>query len=92
MTHRSGLPSRLRSQQRVWKRQAVGGLEGDGMSAGQQDVFARSLNTRIGDGHRRQQRSRVRVERLLKNGFGVCDLDQLAQIHHRYPIGDMADN
>jgi hypothetical protein len=44
---------------------------------------------RVGYRHRRQQRLGVGVpRRVVEVGFGAA-LDQLAEIHHRHPIGDM---
>ena len=49
----SGLPSRSRSQQRVWKRQPDGGLAGDGMSPLSTSRFLRIRGSGFGIADRR---------------------------------------
>ena len=61
----SGLPSRSRSQQRVWKWQPDGGFAGRRHVALEDDPPPAAPPPRgSGIGHRRQERHRVRVERL----------------------------
>ena len=43
-----------------------------------------------GIGHGRQQRLRVRVARALVHVVGGADLDDLAEVHHRDAVGDVA--
>ena len=59
VAQRSGLPSRSRSQHRVWKRQPDGGAAGEGTSPLRTMRFLRLRGS--GLGHRRQQRDRVRM-------------------------------
>ena len=46
----------------------------------------------VGDRNRREQRQRVRVERVVVQVVGRRDLDDLAEVHHRDPVGDMPDD
>ena len=45
---------------------------------------------RLGVG--REERLRVRVQRSQEEIVGGCELDDLAEIHHRDPVGDVADD
>ena len=46
--------------------------------------------SRIGDRHRREQRLGVRVDRPLVELLGRRELDDLAEVHHRDAVGDVA--
>ena len=48
-----------------------------------------ALDDRVGDGDRGQQGDRVRVQRVLVEVVGRCDLDDLAEVHHGDPVGDV---
>src|SRR6185436_6242701 len=49
-------------------------------------TLPRSFYLRIGNGHRGNQRLRVRHQRLFVNRFRISDLNELAEIHYRYAI------
>ena len=49
------------------------------------------LRARVGHRHRRQQRLGVRVRRAGRRCSSAgADLDDLAEVHHRHPVGDVA--
>ena len=87
---RSGLPSRSRSQQRVWKRQPDGGATGDGTSPLSTMRFLRLRGS--GLGHGRQQRHGVGVARRRIQLVDVGDLDELAEVHDPDPVADVLDD
>ena len=88
----SGLPSRSYSQQRVWKRQPDGGLTGLGTSPLRMTRLRLPLGDRVGHGHGRQQRPRVRVAGRRVQRVGRPDLDDLAEVHDRDPVADVLDD
>ena len=55
------------------------------------DALAPAPVRRILDRDRRQQRLRVRVRRALEDVVPRPDLNDLAEVHHRHAIGDVAD-
>ena len=44
------------------------------------------------DRHRREERLRVRMHRRVVDLLARPDLDDLAEVHHRDPVGDVADD
>ena len=48
--------------------------------------------TRVGLGDGRQQRFGIRVLRIIVQLLGLGHLDQIADVHHRHPVGDMLDH
>ena len=55
-------------------------------------ALALPLDLRVGDRDRRQQRDRVRMERVVVQVVGRRDLHDLAEVHDRDPVGDVADD
>src|SRR3990172_6477844 len=55
----------------------------------QNDALAFSLDHRVWDGHRREQRLGVRVKRMVVKLISSRQLDDLAQVHYGCAIGDM---
>ena len=79
--------------QRGWKTQAAGGATGEGTSP--------PSTIRVRDGpvgrrrlprHRRQERRRVRVLRMLVDRLAVAELDDAAEVHDGDPVGDLPDH
>src|SRR3954467_2541605 len=60
--------------------------------ASQHQPLARGVAFRIGNRHRRQQGIRVRVNRPAVQVFRGRILNDLAEIHHRDPVGNVADH
>ena len=56
------------------------------------DLLAGRVLARVRDRHRGEQRDGVRVDRVLVDLVRGPDLDDLAQVHHRDPVGDVADD
>ena len=79
-------------QQRVRNRQPDGGVGLRRGLAGEHDAAADALDERVGDRRRRQQRLRVRVGRALVHLGGGPGLDDPAEVHHRDPVADVADD
>src|SRR5688572_15117185 len=50
------------------------------------------LDHRVGNGDGGQQRPGVRVARTIEQRIAVGDLDDAAEIHHRYPLADVPDD
>ncbi len=76
--------------QRVQKLQPLGGFDGLGTSPVRMMRSARRLEARVGFGHRRQQRLGVGMLRVVVKRVAVGQFDDLAQVHHRDPVGDVA--
>ena len=76
--------------QRVWKRQPDGGVGGARHVAAQHDPLAPRAHVRVGHRHRREQRLGVGMHRQRADALGRPDLDDLAEVHHRDPVGDLA--
>src|SRR3954471_9863583 len=55
----------------------------------QHDAFALSLTSRIRNGHRRQQGLSIGMSRSAVDVVPRADLDDLAQVHDRHPVGDV---
>src|SRR3954452_10854076 len=55
-----------------------------------QDGLALTLDHRVGDRHRREERDRVRVERRLVQRLRRRDLDDGAEVHDRDSVRDVA--
>ena len=89
---RGGSSERQRSKtygQRVWKRQPGGGCDGSGTSPGSasgEDPGA------VGARHGADQGLAVRVERRRPERPGRRGLDDLAEVHDRDGVGDVADD
>ncbi len=78
--------------QRVRKRQPLGGSAGLGRSpVSRIRRRPRSLSG-VGDRDRRQQGLGVRMGRVVVDVVHLPDLDDLAQVHHRHPVGDVPDH
>src|SRR5256884_331479 len=58
--------------------------------AAQHDPLTLGFERRIGDGHGREQRLRVRVQRRVVERLAVGDLDDLAEVHDGHAVGDVA--
>ncbi len=58
--------------------------------AGQHDALARPLEHRVGHGHGREQRLGVGVDRPAVQLLGRRELDDLAEVHDRDAVGDVA--
>ena len=65
-------------------------IDGAGHVAGQQHAL--SLQSRLGQGDRRQQRLGVGMARRVEQRGLVTDLDDAAQVHHRNPRRDVLDH
>ncbi len=76
--------------QRGWKTHPDGGFSGLGTSPPRTTCSRPGLHRRVRDGHRREQGLRVGVLGVLVERLPVRDLDDLAQIHHGHPVGDVA--
>ena len=78
-------------QHRVRNRQPDGGLIGLGTSPVSSTRSRWRCSRRCGSGHRHRghQRHRVRVPRLRVQLVPVGDLDDLAEVHDRDPVGDV---
>ena len=76
--------------QRVRNRQPDGGLIGLGTSPCSTIRWRSRSMHRVGLGDGRQQRLRVRVRRAGVDLLGRADLHQLAQVHHRHDVADVA--
>ena len=91
---RAAAPPRRRSccaiGQRVRKRQPDGGLIGLGTSPCEHDPLALAARDRLRV--RREQGHRVRVQRPAEELLGGRQLDDLAEVHDRDPVGDVADD
>ena len=79
-------------QQRVRKRQPDGGFAGLGTSPSSTIRLRLPALARLLDRHRRQQRLRVRMRRLLVDLVLRPDLDDLAEVHDGDAVGDVADD
>ncbi len=90
----SGSSRRSRSWafgQRVWKRQAGGGLAGRGTSPAEQLALLLAREARVGHRHRRQQRAGVRVARVrVERRRPSAELDDLAEVHDRDAVAHVA--
>ena len=78
-----------RHGQRVWNRHPVGGFDGRGQVAGEQDLLAAVLDHRVGHRHGGQQRPGVGVQRLGVEVVGGGLLDHAAEVHHADPVADV---
>ena len=78
--------------QRVWNRQPAGGFAGLGTSPSSTICSRRAFALGSGMGSGGQERERVGVDRVRIHLIGGADLDDLAQVHHRDPVGDVADD
>ena len=93
VTQRSGLPSRSRSQQRVWKRQPDGGC---GRATARRPVRmirrrrASTTGSGIGIADRRATVYGWSGSRFRSRDG--ADLDDPAEVHHRDPVADVADD
>jgi len=56
----------------------------------QDNALALLLDHRVGDGYGRQQRLRVGMQRTGVQRVAVGQFDDLAQVHHRHPVADVA--
>ena len=56
------------------------------------DALLRRGEVRVRDGHRGQERPRVRVLRVAVESRPVRHLDDLPQVHHRHPVGHVLDD
>ena len=79
-------------QHRVRNRQPVGGSIGLGSSPASTMRRRCVLARRIGDRHRRQQRLRVRMLRRSVHLIGWTRLDDLAEVHDRDAVGQLAND
>ena len=77
-------------QHRVRNRQPLGGSTGLGTSPSSTMRLRSRSRFGLGHGHRREQRLRVRVAGLAVDLVGDADLDDLAEVHHRDRVGDVA--
>ena len=77
-------------QQRVWKRQAGGGLVGDGTSPPSELALLDRGELRVGDRHRRHQRARVGHPRMPVELVGARQLDDLPEVHDRDAVAHVA--
>ena len=84
--------ARRRSGQRVWKRQPSGGWMGLGTSPSSGMRRRTRSAHRVGDGRRREQRPRVRVERRLDTAPRAGRSPRPAQVHHHDPLAHVADD
>jgi|TARA_B100000678_G_scaffold287240_1_gene293455 hypothetical protein len=41
--------------------------------------------------HSGEERTRIRVLRILEEGSGLCHLDDPTEVHDRDPVGDLLD-
>src|SRR5829696_6155457 len=57
--------------------------------AGEDYALPLALLLGVGDRDRREERGRVGVARLVEELPALGHLDDLAQVHHRHPIGDV---
>ena len=78
--------------QRVWKRQPAGGFAGLGMSPSSTMRLRARSTAGSGIGHRREQRRVYGCSGLSYSVVGRRDLDDLAEVHHGDPVGDVADD
>src|SRR6266545_2467786 len=69
---------------------ATGRVGGAGDVTVEHDVLALALLDRVGDGYGRYQRLGVGVDRPPVQLVAVSDLDDLAEVHHRDPVGHLA--
>jgi len=69
---------------------ARGRVHRRGHVAGEDDALALLLDLRVGDRDGREQRLAVRVERVLVEVDAVGELDDLAQVHDRDSVADVA--
>ena len=53
---------------------------------------ARSLDIRIRNRHRRQQRLGVGMPRIVEQGIAISKLHQFAEIHNGHPVTKMANH
>ncbi len=60
--------------------------------AREQDRLALALDRGVRDRHRREQRDRVRVQRVVVELLGGRDLDDPAEVHDRDPRRDVTDD
>ena len=79
-------------QQRVLKRQPLGGLTGLGTSPSRTIRLPRPLGTWVGERDRRQERLRIRMGRPLVDIVLGADLDDLPEVHDRHSIRDVPDD
>ena len=77
-------------QHRVWNRQAAGGFNGLGTSPVSRIRSRFPLPPRVRAGHRGQQRDRVGVHRGVVDRVPLAELDDLAEVHDRDPVADVA--
>ena len=92
VTQRSGLPSFSRSQQRVWKRQPDGGLTGDGTSPLRMIRRRRDSTTGSGIGTADSRATVYGWSGRRLRSREPDGLDHAAQVHHRGPVADVADD
>src|SRR5215467_12208074 len=70
---------------------ACGRIERAWHLAAQHEMLATRLELGIRNRHRGQERARVRMQRIVVERLAIGKLDDLAEIHHRDTIGDVAD-
>ena len=74
------------------KNTSGGRIAGARQIAREQDPLPTSFLAWVGNRHSRHQRVSVRMQRLRVKRVTVGDLHDLAQVHHRDPIRNMADD
>ncbi len=84
-------PSTNRGQ-RVWNQHAVGGLIGFGTSPCEHDLRAGASFPWIGHGHGGQERTGVRVHRLLVEVVALGELHRVTEVHDHHAVRDVADD
>ena len=65
-------------------------VERAGHISGQNDPLPLGLDDRVRNGHRREQRLGIRMQRVLVKLCPIRYLHHMAQIHHRDPVADVA--
>ena len=78
-------------QQRVWNRQADGGVDRARDVAPERDPFAAFQLVRVGQRDGGEQRLGVGCMGVLVQLLAAADLDDLAQVHHGDAVTDVAD-
>ena len=72
------------------KAAACGRIGRAGYIAFEDDAPARPFPARIRNRHGRQERPRVGVQRIVENLIARAQLDDLAEVHNRHAVADVA--
>ena len=69
---------------------ATGRVQRTGYLSGQYDALSLGVDDRVGYGHCRQEGLGVGMQRIAVDFVPVGNFHHLAQIHHRYPVANVA--